>query len=363
MTINRAVVTGATGHLGNVLVRELLEVGAQVKVLVLEGEDLRPLDGLPVEIAKGDVSDPASLERAFAGSEVVFHMAGIVAIAPGRQDLLQRINVEGTRNVVAASLRTGVRRLVYTSSVQALTEPERGGVLDESAGFDMARSYGDYGKSKAAGSLAVLEGKRSGLEAVLVCPVGVIGPYDFKRSEMGSMFISYSRGELPAIINGSYDFVDVRDVARGHILAAERGRSGEAYIISGGRVKMPELMEMLGDITGRNEKIPMVPLPLARMAAVVSPLYARFMGTKALLTETSIHTLTTPFSISDDKARRELGYVSLTIHDSISDALDWYRDAGYLRRNTPALSAHVRLRRRAIALLREKFPLPSRELT
>ncbi len=362
MKFANAVVTGATGHLGNVLVRELLDDGVNVRVLVLEGEDLRALEGLAVEVVRGDVGDPLSLERAFDGSDVVFHMAGIVAIAPGREEALQRINVEGTRNVVAAARATGVRRLVYTSSVHALTEPRRGGVLEERSGFDPARSYGDYGKSKAAGSQAVLEGAGDGLECVLVCPVGVIGPYDFKRSEMSALFISYSRGELKAIIDGSYDFVDVRDVARGHILAAEKGRSGEAYIVSGGRVRIDELLDMLGQVTGRRAHIPRVPLRVARLAAVFAPLYARMTGTKALLTETSIHTLTTPFSISDDKARRELGYESLPIEDSIRDALDWYGEAGYLRRNTPAPSTYARMKRTALAYLAQRFPRASREL-
>lgn len=362
MKFDNAVVTGATGHLGNVLTRELLADGKNVRALALEGEDLKPLEGLNVEVARGDVNDIGSLERAFAGSEVVFHLAGVIAIARGSEEALQRINVDGTRNVVEACRRSGIKRLVYTSSVHALTEPARGGVLEEAAGFDPDRAYGDYGKSKAAASLAVLEGVDAGLDAVMICPVGVIGPYDFKRSEMGSMFISYSRGELPAIIDGSYDFVDVRDVARGHIRAAERGRTGEAYIVSGGRVTIDELLGMLAEVTGRRLDIPKVPLPLARLAAVFAPLYAKMTSTKALLTETSIHTLTTPFSISDDKARRELGHISLGIQDSISDALDWYRDAGYLYRTAPAPSTYARMKKTALAYLRDKFPVPSREL-
>ncbi len=362
MKFANAVVTGATGHLGNVLVRELLASGRHVRVLALEGEDLKPLAGLDVEVVRGNVSDVDSLERAFTGSEVVFHLAGVIAIAPGAEEALQRINVDGTRNVVEASLRTGVKRLVYTSSVHALTEPSHRGVLDETAGFNPAEAYGDYGKSKAAASVAVLDAVKSGLDAVMICPVGVIGPYDFKRSEMGYMFISYSRGELPAIIDGSYDFVDVRDVARGHILAAERGGTGEAYIVSGGRVTIQELLEMLAEITGRPHKIPRIPIPLARIAAVFAPLYAKLTGTKALLTETSIHTLTTPYSICDDKARRELGYRSLGIQDSISDALDWYREAGYLYRSAPAPSTYARMKKTALAYLRDKFPMPSREL-
>ncbi len=361
MGFDGAAVTGAAGHLGNVLVRELLEGGTRVRALVLPGEDRTSLAGLPVEQVEGDVGDVGSLEHAFDGCEVVFHMAGVIAIAPGKQDLLQRINVEGTRNAVLAARRAGVRRLVYTSSVHALTEPGKGGVLDETAGFDPESAYGDYGKSKAAGSLAVLEGVREGLDAVMICPVGVIGPYDFRRSEMGSMFVSYSRGELPAIINGSYDFVDVRDVARGHILAAERGRTGEAYLVSGGRVRLVELMEMLEDITGRPVDIPVIPMPLARLVAAVSPLYARLTGTRALLTEVSLHTLTSPFSISDRKAREELGYRSRPIRESVADALAWYREAGFLDRRQVSLPAYARLRRRALVLWRELWPRASRE--
>src|SRR6185436_10859002 len=158
--MNDALVTGATGHLGNVLVRHLLERGLRVKALVRGQSNTRALQGLAVELVSGDVRDLASLERAFAGASHVFHCAGLVSITAGREAQLAATNVEGTRNVVAACIAAGVKRLVYMSSVHALTEPTPGGVLDESGGFEPSRAFGAYGKSKAEASRLVQEAAR-----------------------------------------------------------------------------------------------------------------------------------------------------------------------------------------------------------
>jgi len=162
------VVTGATGHIGNVLIRELVTHGQTVRALVLPDDDCRPFAGLEVEIARGDVTDLKSLESAFAGADTVFHLAGIVTIMPGMEKLLERVNVSGVRNVVTACRTCGVRRLVYTSSVHAIAEPPHGTIIDESQPFDPDRVLGDYARSKARATLLLLdEVRKRGLDAVI----------------------------------------------------------------------------------------------------------------------------------------------------------------------------------------------------
>src|SRR4030043_1560736 len=219
------VITGATGHIGNVLVRELIARGQTVRALVLPDDDLRPLLGLNAEIAYGDVTDLQSLKSAFDGADLVFHLAGIITIMPGMKKVLERVNVGGVRNVVEACRASGVRRLVYTSSVHAIAEPPHGTVIDESQPFDPDRVLGDYARSKARATLLLLEEvRKGGLNAVICCPTGVIGPWDFGISNVGQLIIDFASGHLKSYVNGAYDFVDVRDVARGLIRAAEKGQ-------------------------------------------------------------------------------------------------------------------------------------------
>ena len=185
------VVTGATGHIGNVLVRQLLSRGEDVRVVIPPFEDTASLDGLKVEMVEGDVRKIDSLIQAFKGSDVVYHLAGIISILSGKSELLYQVNVVGTRNVAEACLKTGVRRLIYTSSIHAIAEPPHGIVIDESFPFDPDRAIGEYDRSKAQATLEVLQGVKQGLNAVIVCPTGVIGPYDFKLSEMGQLILDF----------------------------------------------------------------------------------------------------------------------------------------------------------------------------
>lgn len=224
------VVTGATGHIGNVLVRALVARGERVRCLVLPSDNLRPLAGLAVEVVRGDVRDPRSLDAAFAGAGAVFHLASVITLTPDQARVLHEVNVAGARNVAEACLKAGVRRLVHTSSVHAMAEPPEGVVIDESAPFDPARIRFEYGRTKAPGTLEVLAAAGRGLDAVVVCPTGVIGPFDFAPSEMGRLFLAFARRRVWAYPDGGYDFVDVRDAAEGHLLAAEKGRTGESYL-------------------------------------------------------------------------------------------------------------------------------------
>lgn len=336
------VVTGATGHLGNNLVRALLARGDRVRAVVLPNDDTRPIAGLPLEQVQGDVRDLGALIWAFRGADIVYHLAGIIAIAPGREALLYQVNVLGTRNVVEAALRCGVRRLVHTASIHALVEPPHGTTIDEHMPFDPERIPTEYGRSKARGALEVLAGVERGLDAVIGCPTGIIGPYDFQPSEMGRLFLNVARRRLPAYVHGAYDFVDVRDVAQGLIAAGERGRRGESYILSGKVVTVRELMALLERATG--VRAPRLGLPAgpARAVARLAMRFAALTHTRPLFTAESVDILGSNCCISHEKATRELGYAPRPIVETVADTIRWFREAGMLAAPRPGAVGWLR---------------------
>jgi dihydroflavonol-4-reductase len=323
------IVTGATGHIGNVLVRELLASGVSVRALVLPKDDTRPLAGLKIDIAYGDVTDLKSLKKAFKGVNVVFHLAGIVTIMPGMVDLLERVNIGGMRNVVAACRACGVRRLVYTSSIHAVAEPPHGTVIDETQPFSPDRVLGDYARSKARATLLLLdEVRQGGLDAVICCPTGVIGPGDYGISNIGQLIIDFASGQLKSYVSGAYDFVDVRDVARGLILAMEKGQCGRHYILSGAQVQVPELMKELERDIGHPAPSFRIPTVIARAAGVLASVYYRLLQRKAIFTAYSIDVLHSNSLVSSARARKELGFASRPWQESIRDQASWLRAEG-----------------------------------
>jgi dihydroflavonol-4-reductase len=325
-------ITGATGHIGNALARRLATEGRKVRVLVLPGEDLTPIQGIPLEIIQGDVRDPDSLDRAFARAGLVFHLAGLISISPGQRKLMHEINVQGTRNVCQAAIRARVRRLVYASSVHALVEPSLAATLNESAAIDPVRVLGDYGRSKARATQEVLAAALQGLNAVIVFPSGVIGPYDFKGSEMGQLLLDFVQHRLSAYVDGEYDFVDVRDVVEGLVLAAEKGRKGEGYLLTGHVVSVRDILEILHGLTGI--ELPRVRLPywLARAASRLTPLYYRLNSRKPRFTAYSLAVLRSNSRMDCSKACRELGFTRRPVRESLADSLQWFREAGMLPR-------------------------------
>ena len=325
------IVTGATGHIGNVLVRELLAAGKSVRALVLPTDDTRPLDGLDVEITHGDITEPESLKAAFKGADIVFHLAGIVTIMPGMTSVLERVNIGGMRNVIAACRACGVRRLVYTSSIHAVAEPPHGTVIDESQPFSPDHVLGDYARSKARATLLLLdEVKKGGLDAVICCPTGVIGPWDYGISNIGQLIIDFASGQLKSYVSGAYDFVDVRDVARGLILAAEKGQSGRHYILSGAQVQVPELMKELARNIGYPAPTYRIPAVIARAAGVLASVYYRLLHRKPVFTAYSIDVLRSNSLVSSARAREELGFTSMPWQESIRDHVAWFRSQDML---------------------------------
>ncbi len=319
------LVTGATGHIGNVLLRKLTSYEMDVRVITLPGDDLTPIAGLDLDIVEADITDFDSINRAFNNVTHVFHLAGIISIMPGQDELLYKVNVEGTRNVVQACLENDVKRLIYTSSVHALVEPPHGTPIDESCSYEPEYSRGGYDRTKAQASLEVLEGVKKGLNAVIVCPSGIIGPCDYNISQMGQMILNYTNGNLKAYIDGAYDFVDVRDVAQGLILACKNGRTGESYILSGEKITVNELLDTLEELTLIKRPWLKMPLWVARAAGKITPLYYSNRKAKPLFTSYSAEVLVSNCDISKEKAKNELKFAPRPIKESIRDSVEWFR--------------------------------------
>jgi len=318
------LVTGATGHIGNVLVRKLIEQGEKVRALIWRGEDTTPLEKLDVETVEGDVLDPESLKPAFKGVEKVFHLAGIISIMPGQNPLVWRVNVEGTRNVLNAARQAGVRRLVYTSSIHAIHRAQHGKVIDESLPFDPNNPYGAYDRSKAEASLEVQKATADGLDAVILCPTGVIGPYDFRGSELGEVIRGAAEARPMFYVEGAYDFVDVRDVADGLIAAAEHGRRGESYILGGNKISVRYMLETVREVTGKAFASIKIPFSLAEFAARFTPWYYQKTKAKPRFTPYSLEVLQSNADISHAKAARELGYKPRPVIETIADTVRWF---------------------------------------
>lgn len=317
------LVTGATGHIGNVLVRKIIERGEKVRVLTLPGESVESISGLEVEAAQGDILNLDAVFESFRGIRGVFHLAGIISIMPGKNQFVRRVNVDGTKNILRAAKESGVEKLVYTSSIHAIKRVEDG-VINESLPFDPNNHYGEYDRTKAEATLEVQKAAHSGLEAVIACPTGVIGPYDFRGSLMGDIIRTAAEEKPTLYVDGSYDFVDVRDVADGLIAAAKHGKRGESYILSGQRISVRYMLETVREITGGRFFQMKVPFDLAKFAALFMPMYYSLSHATPRFTPYSLEVLRSNANISHAKATRELEYQPRSLYESIRDTVKWF---------------------------------------
>ena len=326
-----ALVTGASGHIGANLVRALLEQGRRVRACVHKNTEA--LDGLPVEIVHADLLDDAAVLRACAGAGTVFHLAGKVSAGWESDADVQAINVIGTRNVIEGCLGAGVRRLVHFSSIQALAPKPGTKALNETCDLVAPDNgkRGAYDRAKAEAERLVIGASQRGLDAVVLSPTGVLGPFDFQRSPMGEVLAALGRGKLPALVAGaSCDFVDVRDVVEGALAAERSGRGGERYVLSGTRLSLVELARHWASVTGRPAPRLAVPMDLARLAAPLAPLWARWRGKRPLFTTESLRVLRTQPQASHGKAEAELGFRSRPIEETLRDTCAWMKTQGWL---------------------------------
>lgn len=319
------LVTGATGHIGLNLVRALLEDGRRVRALVHQhGERL---DGLDVERVHGDVLDPSSLRRAMEGAEVVYHLAALVSILQRDAPAVARLNVVGPRNIVAACLDAKVKRLVHFSSIHALSHLPVDGRVDETRALTTdADGAPPYDRSKAAGEREIQAGVARGLDAVVVNPSGVIGPWDYRPSAMGTALLELRRRALPAMIGGGFNFTDARDIARGALAAEARGRTGQRYLLAGNWASVRDIAGIVERVTGARPPRFTCPMWVAQAAAPFIEAVANVRGTEATFTRASLHALCNHRVISTEKAESELGYRARPLEATIRDTFAWFDD-------------------------------------
>lgn len=322
------LVTGATGFVGNNVVRLLLARGVQVRVLVREAADERPLAGLPVEIIRGDVRDRSAAERAVQGVTRVVHAAGMVHIGWQRREEQQSINVEGTRNVASAARAAGVR-MVYVSSIDALGVGSLGLPSDEKTPLN-GEICCPYVTTKREAEQLVLGEVMQGLDAVIVNPGFMLGPWDWKPSS-GKMLLKVAAGWGLLAPPGTNSYCDVRDVAAGIVAALERGRLGERYILAGQTLTYRQAMELMARITGGRSPIRTVRRWAVKTVGAVGDLHAWAAGRESDVNSAAAAMSLWPKNFTSARAAAELGYQSRPIEQSAADAWEWLQEFGYTK--------------------------------
>jgi dihydroflavonol-4-reductase len=328
---DRVLVTGASGFLGSAVARSLIARGAEVRALVRPTSPHDNVAGLGCEIVAGDLTDRASLKAALQGVRYLFHVAADYRFWARDPSVILRVNVEGTRALMQEALAAGVERIVYTSSVAALKVAGAVGPVDETASLLPEEAIGTYKRSKTLAE-RVVEAmvQHDRLPAVIVNPTTPIGPRDIKPTPTGRILLDAARGRIPAFVDTGLNFAHVDDIAEGHLLAFERGRIGERYILGGENVPLNKLLATIADAAGRRApriRLPRMPLfPLAYGAEA----FARLTGKEPLLTVDALRMSRYHMFFTSAKAELELGYRARPYQEGVIDALAWFRKAGYL---------------------------------
>lgn len=327
----KAFVTGATGFIGGNLVRALLAEGHQLRALVRPQSDQRNLTGLPLELAAGDLSDPQQLADQITGCDAVFHVAAHYSLWAKDREAIYRANVIGTKNLLAAARTVGIKRFIHTSSVAAVGLPDAGTLADEETQTTLQSLISDYKKSKFLAEQAAREAAQNGLDVVIVNPSTPIGPHDVKPTPTGEIIMRFLRNRMPAYVHTGLNLIDVDDVVRGHLLAWQKGRTGERYILGHRNLTLKEMLEMLATVTGKAAPRFAVPhaLPLA-VAFVDEMILARYFGKTPQVSFYSVRMSQKAMYYDSSKAVRELGLPQSPIEGAIEKAVGWFQANGYV---------------------------------
>jgi dihydroflavonol-4-reductase len=325
------LITGASGFVGAAVVRQLLATGHAVRALTRRTSARANLDGLAAEIAEGDLRDPDSLNRAMAGIRVVFHVAADYRLWARRSQDIVQTNVEGTRALMEAALRAGVERIVYTSSVATLKARPDGAPSDETLPLDPAAAIGAYKYSKVVAERLVetMVAERS-LPAVIVNPSTPIGPRDVRPTPTGRIIVEAAAGRMPAYVDTGLNLVHVDDVATGHLLALEKGRIGERYILGGQDVLLGDMLAEIARQTGRATPKLRLPRRLIFPIAYAAEAVAYVTDREPFVTTTGLRLAKDRMFFTSAKAERELGYRARPYGEAIADAIAWFRQHGYV---------------------------------
>ncbi len=327
------LVTGAAGNLGSSVCSQLLEKGERIRALVLKGDPAAERVPKEVEIVIGDVANTTSLERFFTvedGTEViVIHCASIVTVSGDYSKKLYDVNVGGTKNIVDKCLEHKVKKLVYVSSTSAIPELPNGHIITEVSHFTPDGIVGHYGKTKALASQAVMDAvNKKGLDASIIFPTGICGPDDYAYGPVSSFVIDYVNGKMPGGVAGSFNAVDVRDLADGVISCCNKGRKGEGYIMGNVCVSMKEMFQHISRTSGVKEVKTILPISVAKIFAHLAALGSKITGKPALLTMFGIYNLARNNNFSSEKAERELNYHTRPFEETMADTVKWLRKEG-----------------------------------
>jgi dihydroflavonol-4-reductase len=327
----KALVTGATGFVGAAVARALLGAQWQVRVLARRSSDRRNLTGLDVDVSEGDLADSKSLERAAQGCEGLFHVAADYRLGARDPKELYRANVEGTRNILSAAHRSGVQRIVYTSSVATIGIPADGSPGDEQSANSLENMIGHYKRSKYLAEEVVREAAQGGISVVIVSPSTPVGPGDVKPTPTGQLVLDAAAGRMPAYVDTGLNIVHVDDVAAGQLLAYERGKPGERYILGGQDMSLREILEMIARLEGRSPPRVRLPYGVVLPIAYLAEGFARLSGRSGRITLEGVRMSRKKMFFSSAKAVRELGYRWRPPEQAFKDAIRWFRGNGLLK--------------------------------
>lgn len=326
----KALVTGATGFIGANLIEALAQRGWSARALRRQTSSLRALEGLTYESAIGDINLAETLPAAMEGIEVVFHVAASADYWRSDKQKIMRVNVDGTRNVLQAALNAGVKRVVFTSSCASLGKPAFGQMVNERAQFNLRPDEFPYGYSKHLAEQVVQEFVQRGLDVVIVNPAVVLGPRDVNQIS-GSIIVEAAKRNLPAMPPGGVSFIDVADVCAGHLAAAEKGRTGERYILTSENLWYRDVFNAIAQIVGK--KAPALALPggAFRFAGDVVDFARESLKMKLPLNGEQVRFSADTFWFDASKARRELGLNPMPFIDSARRTYEWYKANGYIQ--------------------------------
>ncbi|MGA2762152.1 MAG: NAD-dependent epimerase/dehydratase family protein [Spirochaetia bacterium] len=324
----KVTLTGATGHVGTALAARLCERGYSVRAMIHRRTS--GLEGLPVEKVEASLSDVESLSHAFEGSPVVFHAAARISITRSDVGEVMETNVTGTRNVIEACRRAGVRRLVHFSSIEAFSPKPLDATLDEDRSPEDGRTGSPYALSKARAEAEVREAIAQGMDAIILNPTAVVGPLDNRPSLMGRAVVAFATGAIPMLIEGGYDWVDVRDVAEAAVTASERAPRGARYLLGGRWASMGEIARIICHEAARRAPRLTCPLAAARISAPFSAFFSHLLGKEPLFTGYSLGALRGNRSISHERAARELDYRPRDLEETMRDTVRWFMEKGLI---------------------------------
>ena len=325
------IITGVFGHLGNTIAKMLLADGQTVRGLAMPNDETEPfVDMTNLQIYRGDVCDKNSLLPIFSNTEgaklTVIHTAGLISITAYTSPKLREVNVRGTQNIINLCKKFYVKKLVYVSSVHAIKTLPNDEIMVEPAVFDPTEILGGYAKTKTEATRRVLLAATEGLNAVVVFPSGIIGPNDYRSSHLTQLIIDFLDKKLTACVEGGYDFVDVRDVAFGCLMAAQNGEAGDTYILSGTKCTAKQLLDILSLVATVKQIKRVLPMAFAKTVAPLSEYYYKLRNQPPLYTTYSLQTLCANSNFSHEKATVQLGYQPRPMEQTITDTVRWLQE-------------------------------------